>query len=76
MWDEPGPQELAMIEGSWRHWPECADGSPEWLEFHETHARRRWELARYAYRRKHPDLAEQEFAEIQARRAERRTQDL
>ena len=73
-WDQPDAHELAMIDGSLTRvrWPACADGSAAWLEFHDMHSRRRWGEAKYAYGREHPDLAEQEFQDINARRAERR----
>jgi hypothetical protein len=74
-WDEPDGHELAMIDGMLAgvRWPECADGSAGWLEFHDHHSRRRWGQAKYQFEREHPDLAEQEFNDIRARRAERRS---
>jgi hypothetical protein len=59
-WDEPDAQEQAMIDGcpSMRPWP-------AWL--HAEHARRRWQLAKFAYRQDHPALAEQEFADLVTR---------
>jgi hypothetical protein len=67
-WDEPDAQERSMMAGSkgYGPWP---------AELREIHARRRWEQARYDYRRSHPDLAEQEFAELQARYRERHVQE-
>jgi hypothetical protein len=60
--DEPDGHELRMIDG-------CR-GYGEWpAELHQIHAKRRWEQARHAYRRRHPALAEQEFNDILARRA-------
>lgn len=68
-WDEPDGQEQAMMNG-------CV-GSGVWsAELHESHAHRRWQEAKYAYRQEHPALAEQEFLallsmERRAREAER-----
>jgi hypothetical protein len=64
-WGEPDAQEQAMMAGSdrWGPWPD---------ELRDYHARRRWEEAKYAYRREHPLLAEQEFAELFARVSKRR----
>ena len=55
-WDTPDGQEQRMIDGtvSWHPWPD---------HLHEVHAQRRWGEAKHAYRREHPALAEQEFAE-------------
>lgn len=60
-WDEPDAQEEAMISGS-----RCT--LAEWpAQLREIHARRRWAAAQHAYRQEHPDLAEQELAEIVTR---------
>ena len=80
-WDEPDGHEQAMIGGcdGYSCWPDAPEsawpGWPAWL--HAEHARRRWQEAKYAYRRAHPALASQEFddlvgEEARARRAERR----
>lgn len=55
-WDEPDGQELAMTGGVNLA---GTDG-----ELHQYHAQRRWHEAQHEYRRTHPALAEQEFAEI------------
>jgi hypothetical protein len=70
-WDEPDGHEQRMMDGSGAAaamWP---------AELHEIHARRRWQEAKYRYRREHSALATQEFddlvgEEARARRAERR----
>jgi hypothetical protein len=84
-WDVPDGHELRMMDGCLglcgRAWP----GEPDWPDagrwsrhscwpqfLHDQHAERRWGLAKYAYEREHPDLAEQELADIRARRAVRR----
>jgi hypothetical protein len=56
-WDEPDHQEQAMVDGcpSMRPWPDY---------LHDCHSRRRWGAAKYAYRREHPALAEQEFDDL------------
>jgi len=68
-WDEPDDHEQRMIAGcpSMRPWPD---------ELHDAHARRRWEEAKYAYRRQNPALATQESDDLvsgewRTRRAER-----
>jgi hypothetical protein len=62
-WDEPDAQEITMTAG----WT-----GPVPAELRDYHARRRWEEARYAYRREHPLLAEQELGDLMNRRAARR----
>ena len=65
-WETPDEHEQRMIDG-WRghlgQWP---------AHLHYWHAERRWHEAKYAYRREHPDLAEQEFDDIVTRHRERR----
>lgn len=74
-WDEPDGHERAMMDGcSGRAWPDSPDSAwPGWPEFlHVQHARRRWNEARYAYSHANPAFAEQEYADLLARSAERR----
>jgi hypothetical protein len=81
MWQEPDGHEQAMIDGcsGSRCWPGAllTVRWPDWPQFlHDEHARRRWEEAKYAYRRQNPALASQEFDDLvngerAARRAER-----
>jgi hypothetical protein len=59
MWDEMDGHEVAMQAGWTDPWP-------AWL--HDHHSRRRWQEAKYRYRREHPLLQEQEFQELIARR--------
>lgn len=64
-WDEPDPQERVMMAGNLGlPWPD---------ELHRAHCERRWGEAKHLYRRSHPALAEQEFAELldEARRPQR-----
>jgi hypothetical protein len=58
-WDTPDPHETRMLAGSTGPWPD---------DLHHWHASRRWEQAKYAYRREHPALAEQEFTDLLGRR--------
>ena len=69
-WDEMDAQEQAMFDGCpcWRPWPDS---------LHAQHAERRWNEAKYDYRREHPALATQEFEELVSgeRAARRRERD-
>jgi hypothetical protein len=56
-WDTPDGQEQRMIDGSLSQAPWPAG-------LHEIHSHRRWMQAKHEYRRAHPDLAEQEFADL------------
>jgi hypothetical protein len=71
-WDQPDGHEQSMINGSGTRWPDCADGSPGWLAFHDVHARRRWQQAKHTYRQAHPAFWSQEFDDLLASRAVRR----
>src|SRR5690349_16757076 len=82
-WDEPDSHERAMMDGcrGFQCWPGAPPSRwPGWPQhLHEEHARRRWQQAKHAYRRGHPALAEQEFADLvsgeaAARRRERNSQ--
>jgi hypothetical protein len=76
-WDEPDGWERGMMADCDGRacWPDAPEWRPGWpLFLHEQHAKRRWGEARYGYLQAHEAFAEQEFAEIRARRAERRSQ--
>jgi hypothetical protein len=66
-WDEMDGTEERMCAGSTgRAWPDAEPsrwpGWPQWL--HEVHAERRWREAQHEYRRKHQELADQEFEDL------------
>ena len=61
-WDEPDLHELRMMRGNLGcPWPD---------ELHGYHAKRRWEEAKFRYRREHRAFEAQEFADLMARARE------
>lgn len=57
-WDEPDEHERRMLAGSERMGEEWVAG------LHRIHAEKRWQQAKYQYRRAHPALATQEFRDL------------